>query len=382
MSRRNPETVDHPITPPVEPYGRAIGAALAAVAAVGVILLAFSWPTLTAEPRNLPLAITGQPELVHQVGDALAEHSAESVDVTVLQDRAEAVARIEDRTVVGALILDPAHPEVLTASAMGTGPTQFMNRLSAELRPQLTQQAEAAHQPAPQLKITDIVRYTDEDPTGSRLTASALPLVIGGILGGALLSSLVSSRGHQLVGLGCYAVAGGFGLAAILHFWYGALPGHYPTFAAVITLTLLAIASIVIALRRLLGPLGIGIGAVLFVLLGNAISGVNVPSEFLPGPWGDIGLAMPQGAAASLLRQLAYFPDAGTGTSWSVLGCWAAAGLLLIMITPKRHPQPGHESDGTSRRRRTSAGDETDGHGHDRHQEVSDGDHRVPSMPS
>jgi hypothetical protein len=43
--------------------GRAalIGAPIIAAAAVCLVLLALSWPTLVARPRSVPVAITGQP---------------------------------------------------------------------------------------------------------------------------------------------------------------------------------------------------------------------------------------------------------------------------------------------------------------------------------
>lgn len=329
-------TTHSPADRPRPPYTKAVVIALAAAAAVAAVLIAFSWPTLTAEPRGVRLAITGQPQLVQQVGGALSRQADGGLEFQVVVDRAAAIRQITEREVVGALVLDPTAPEVLTASAAGSGPSQLMSRLSAGLQAQLTQQAAAAHQPAPRLKVTDLVQYSGDDPSGTRLMVAALPLVIGGLLGGALLSTTLSGRGRQLVGLGCYVVAAGFGLAAILHFWYGAVPGNYLVSAAVIALTLLSMASMVIGLRRLLGTPGIAVAAVIFILGGNPISGAGVPREFLPEPWGAVGQAMPQGASATLLRNLSYFPDAATGTSWLVLGCWAVVGLLLIMISGRQ----------------------------------------------
>lgn len=238
-------------------------------------------------------------------------------------DRAAAVERIRHRDAVGAVILDPASPEVLTASAAGAGPNQLMGQLTTTLQQRLAAQAATAHQPPPQLRITDVAPYGAEDRTGTRLSLAALPLLVGGILGGALLSTAVAGRRRQLLGLASFAVIAGFGLGAILQFWYGALTGDYLAAVGVITLAAFTMASVVVGLRRLLGTPGIAVAAVIFILGGNAISGASVPTEFLPEPWATIGQGLPQGAAATLLRDVSYFPDASTAAGWLTLACWA-----------------------------------------------------------
>ena len=57
-----------------------------------------------------------------------------------------------------------------------------------------------------------------------------------------------------------------------------------------------------------------------------------MPSVFLPGAWGQIGQMMVPGASSTLLRSIAYFPEAATSGQWLVLGSWIAFGLLTGVI--------------------------------------------------
>ena len=311
---------------------RPVLAPLAAAAAVCLVLLGFSWPALVAEPRDLPVAVTGQPELVQELTTMMAAQSGDAFELQQVVDRAAAETAVRERDAVGAIVLDPAHPEMIIASATGTGPSEVMRGIGDSLQQKLTEVSASGEAPPLQLTITDVAPYGSDDPNGSRLAIAGLPLTIGGVLGGALISLAVAGLVRQLVGLVSYAVVAGLGLTAILQYWYGALTADFWINSAVLTLALFGVAGVVIGLRRLIGPAGIGLAAVLFVLGANPISGTMTPREFLPEPWAAIGSWTPQGAGPDLLRGLSFFPDAPTGQPWLVLGCWAAAAWLLITL--------------------------------------------------
>lgn len=310
------------------PWSKTFGVAAIAAAAIGVILLAFSWPALTAEPRELAVAVSGSTKAVQQMEtaiDAAGDGDTAPVELIEVDDRNAAVTAIEEREAVGALLLDPRSPEILVASAAGSGPQQLMDRLATTMQTQLPDAA--------QVSTTDVVPYSANDPTGMRLTVTAFPLVIGGVLGGALTGLLLTGTGRQLAAIGTYAVIGGFGLGALLHFWYDAAPGPYGLVALALALGLLAVGSVVLGLVRLIGTPGVALGAVFFVLGCNPISGAMVPREFLPGPWDAIGGWLPPGAGATLLRNVSYFPEAGTAAGWLILAGWAVVGLHLVLLS-------------------------------------------------
>jgi hypothetical protein len=319
--------------------GRAalIGAPIIAAAAVCLVLLALSWPTLVARPRSVPVAITGQPQLVQQADAAVSGRAAGAVELVPVTDCAAAVAAIRQRDAVGAIVLDPTRPEVLTASAAGSADQQAMTQLSTALQQFLADGSRTSGRTPPHLTVTDVVPLSPDDPTGSRLAIAGLPLALGGVLGGVLLSTALTGVRRQLLGLLGYGIVAGLGLAAILGPWYGALPGAYLASAAGIGAIVTSVAAVVVGLRRLIGPAGYGVGALLFILGATPISGATVPRELLPTVWSDLGQLFPQGAGSTLLRTLNYFPDAPTAGNWLVAATWAAIGVVMLLVPTRRH---------------------------------------------
>jgi hypothetical protein len=112
--------------------------------------------------------------------------------------------------------------------------------------------------------------------------------------------------------------------------WLDALSGSYWANSGAIALTATAIALTLVGLHALLGPPGIGLGAVVLFLLGNPLSGVASAPEMLPSGWGTLGQLLPPGAGAGLLRSTAFFDGAASGGPLLVLGCWAAGGAALL----------------------------------------------------
>ena len=130
-----------------------------------------------------------------------------------------------------------------------------------------------------------------------------------------------------------YAVIGGALTALILNVWFGFIPGDFATLWAAFGATYLATASFIVGVSALAVPIvGLGAGAVVTMFIGNPISGATMPSVFLPGAWGAIGQMMVPGASSTLLRSIAYFPEAATSDQWLVLGSWIAFGLLAGVI--------------------------------------------------
>lgn len=327
-------------TPPT--VARTLTVSAVAALIVGLVVLAFAWPSITSEPQDLPVGLVGDPA----AAAGLEEASDGLLDLTSYDDRAAAVGAIEQRDVYGAVVLDPEAPEVLTATAANPQVAHSLQQVAARLQAQQSGSApqgepQAGQQDGPSaataVKVTDVVPFSADDPTGAGMNAAALPLVLGGILGGVATSLMIASKRQRLVGLIVYPVLGGLLLAAILGTWLGALQAGFLVDAAAIALALAAIAMPIAGLRSLLGPPGIGVGAALMMLIANPISGATLPREFLVGSWGEIGQWFPPGAGATLLRNLSYFPDADSLQSWLVLAGWAVAGLLILGLAGLKH---------------------------------------------
>ena len=344
---------------------KVISTSLLASLLVAVVILAFTWPTKTMEAKNLPVSIAGPEVTVSQFEQSLKDKGIETFELKQASSREEAEQQIKQRETYGAIIFtEGAAPEVLTAPAANAAATQMLNGVATQLNAQIQQQALAAKtealtqavqaggeqgaQAAAQLeqmkvqaeqasamtvKTTAVVPLSESDSSGNGLAIAAFPLVMGGTLGGVLSLTLIKGTWRRFATASLYAVIGGAITALILSTWFGFIPGDFATLWAAFGATYLATASFMIGFGSLLAPAaGLGLGAVVTMFIGNPISGATMPSAFLPGAWGAIGQMMVPGASSTLLRSIAYFPEAATSGQWLVLGSWIACGLLAGVI--------------------------------------------------
>ena len=332
---------------------------------VALIVLAFTWPTKTMEAKNLPVSIAGPEVTVSQFEQSLKDQGIETFDLKQASSRKEAEQQIKQRETYGAIIFtEGAAPEVLTAPAANAAATQMLNGVATQLNAQIQQKALAAKtealtqavqtggeqgaQAAAQLeqmkvqaeqasamavKTTVVVPLSENGSSGSGIAISAFPLVIGGILGGSFSVLRVNGTWRRFATATLYSVIGGALTALILNVWFGIIPGDFATLWAAFGATYLATAFFIVGVGALSSPLiGLAVGAVITMFIGNPISGASMPSVFLPGVWGQIGQMLVPGASSTLLRSIAYFPEVATSDQWLVLGSWIAFGLLTGVI--------------------------------------------------
>ena len=318
------------------PWRRTVAISVALAAVVAIVVLAFSWPGLVSEVKNLPIAVAGPSALVDQVESGLEKNAPGTFVVTPTADRDSAVALIKQRSVYGAIVLSAA-PEVLTASAASPIVSQALTGLAGQLENQVNAAAAATAPPGGAIphitvKVTDVVPLSPNDPRGVGLVAAAFPLVLGGMVGGIGLTVALVGAWRRLVGVVLYAVIAGAAIAAILQGWFGVLEGSFALNWAGFSMSLLAIGAPIVGFAALVGRAGVAIGPVLFLLIANPISSAAQPKEFLPEPWGAIGQWFPPGAGATLIRNLSYFPHANSTFPWFVLSLWALVGILLGVL--------------------------------------------------
>lgn len=333
-------------TPAGAPWARVAAIALGLVAAVSTIVLAFLWPASTAEVKNLPVALVGQPAQVAAIEAALSEKAPGTFAFTEAADRDAAVELIESREVYGAIVIGRA-PEVLTASAASPVVAQLLAGLAPVMQARIVAElaAQGIQPPAPiVVEVTDVAPLAEADSRGAVLAASSFPIVIGGLLGGIALSFAVASVWRRVAAVAIYSVGAGFALAGILQGVFGALQGDYLVQAMAISLAILSMAGVIVGLVSLLGRPGIPLGVVTFLLVANPISAAAQPVEFLAQPWGAVGQWFPPGAAATLLRDLSYFPAADATFPWLVLTAWAALGLALAALAAVTTERRAHRT--------------------------------------
>ncbi len=104
----------------------------------------------------------------------------------------------------------------------------------------------------------------------------------------------------------------------------------------------LSTASFVVGMNALVGRVGIPVGSVVTMLVGNPLSASTQPAQFLAGPWGAVGQWFVPGASTTLVRDLSYFPDANPTFAWIVLAGWAVIGLVATAAGHFRNQQDVH----------------------------------------
>ncbi|HYR14594.1 MAG TPA: ABC transporter permease, partial [Mycobacterium sp.] len=194
-----------------------------------------------------------------------------------------------------------------------------------------------AQQAGVPLRTEDLAPPTAADPRGAGLAASALPITLAGLLlAVALVLLLKREVWTRLAAAVVFAAVAGTTIAALLRYVFGSIDQNVWGVAAGLTLGLLAAGLSILGLGSLFGRVGLIVGALLALLLGNPLSGLNSAAEMLPTGWGTLGQWLPQGANATLLRSTAFFDGAGATTAIAVLTCWAVAGAALVMIAAVR----------------------------------------------
>ncbi|MFF5645823.1 MULTISPECIES: ABC transporter permease [Streptomyces] len=322
---------------PAAPNRRAVAVILLVPLIVTLSLWAFSWPAARIAPRDLPVGVAGPAPAADQLQQAFEQREG-AFEIHRYADAAAAREAIGDRVVYGAVVVTGKGPQLLTASAASPVVAQL-----------LTEAVKGAALAGAAVPVTDVVAAPKADPRGAALGAGILPLALAGVAAGAMIT-LMGLRGSRAA-LTLVGAAGLVGVAAtaIAHSWLGVITGDWWTEAGAIGLTVLAIGSAVAGLAALLGTKGIGLGALLMVLLGNSFSGVTSAPELLPEPVGAIGQWLPPGAGGSLLRSVAFFDGAAASGAALVLAAWAVLGLAAVLTGGhRRKPNteeavaPGH----------------------------------------
>lgn len=312
------------------PWPQLVRMSLILAAVVAIVVLAFSWPGVTSEPQDLPVAVVGDGEQVSGVESALEKQQPGVFEFTRLPDRDAAVDAIESREVYGAIV-PGAEAEVLTATAASPVAAQMLAGVATGLETAANKEAGDAG-PIITVERTDLAPFIDSDPKGAGFASALFPLVLGGMLAGIALTMSIDGVARRVVGLLVTAAASGLLVTLVMHTWLGVLPGDLLATAGVFSVSVLAIGAPIAGFASIVGQAGVAIGPVLFMLIGNPIAGTRSPGEFLPGPWGAVGQLMPPGAGATLLRDVSYFPAADITGPLLVLAAWAGIGLLLAGV--------------------------------------------------
>ncbi|MGH3674478.1 MAG: ABC transporter permease [Mycobacterium sp.] len=320
----------HHASPAHEPPAavRAAGLVVALSLGLAILFIAFGLPAAKSGPHDVPIGVSGPQAANGQFGGMLEQNAPGAFAVTYYPGEAALRTAIRDRDVYGGIAVTPQGPTLLLASGGSPMVAQLLTQVGSGI---------AQHTGMP-MRTVDLAPLAQDDPRGTGLAASALPLALAGLLPAVILVIVFPSQVWLRFGATVvFAGAAALTIAGVLRYVFGSIETNFWGVTAGLGLGVLATALALLGLGSLFGRVGLAIGAAAVMLLGNPLSGVASAPEMLPNGWGAFGQWLPQGANATLLRSTAFFDGAGATTAIVVLTCWAVAGAVMIVIAAVRN---------------------------------------------
>ncbi len=309
---------------------RATGVVVALALVLAVVAIAFALPAARTAPRDVPVGAAGPQAASGQVAAILDKQAPGVFAVTYYPGEAALKEAIRNRDVYGGIAFGPDGRSLLIATGGSPMVAQMLTQIGNGI---------AQHAGVP-LRTEDLAPPTKDDPRGAGLAASALPITLAGLLPAiALVIVLRREVWTRLAAVVVFAGVAGVTIAALLQYVLGSIDQNFWGVAGGLTLGTLASGLTILGLGSLFGRIGLGLGAVLALLVGNPLSGLNSAPEMLPGGWGLVGQWLPQGANATLLRSTAFFDGAGAAMPIVALTCWIVAGAALVIVAALRRPR-------------------------------------------
>jgi hypothetical protein len=334
MTTQSLSSPTHHAAPAYQPPAalRATGVVAALAVVIAIVAIAFALPAARSKPHDVPIGAAGPQAASGQVADILDQNAPGAFEITYYPGEAALRDAIRNRDVYGGISFGPDGRTLLIATGASPTVAQLLNQVGTGI----AQHAGVA------LRTEDMAAPTAQDPRGAGLAASALPITLAGLLPAiALVFVLRREVWTRFAAAVVFAGLAGATIAALLRFVLGSIDANFWGVAGGLALGALASGLSMLGLGSLFGRAGLAVGALLALLLGNPLSGLNSAPELLPSGWGALGQWLPQGANATLLRSTAFFGGSGAMMAIVVLAGWAVVGAALIVIAAIRTGKGG-----------------------------------------
>ena len=309
VGRRAAETILRPL----------LGGLLLLLALIGLIGTAVKNP----QPHDIQVGLVGPAPAIHQISEGLDSNAPGAFRFTSYGSVEVARAAIDARSVDGVLVLGAGGPRLIVAGAAGDGVTGV---ITGGLTNAFRAQGQA-------VTLETVHPFATGDAHGLILFFVVLAVVISTLVAQALVGlSADSGLGARLFMLVVYASLSSLvamGTAAWIADGYGS---GFWTAAGLLGLASAAVGAVVAGSARLLGTAGVGLAALLVVLLDLVASGGPIGSQLLPDFYRWLAPGMPAGQLYSAVRGALYFDNAGLGMPIGVLSTWLAGGLVLMLL--------------------------------------------------
>ena len=296
---------------------------LVALLVQAVFVFSYVGALHSPSPHGVALGVVGSPAMPAAVGKSF------SLKTVSYPSEAAALHAIDERKVVGALVVSPAGAKLFVVPAAGPS-------AAAALGAAFSAAAVAFHK---KIEIVQVHPLPKGDAVGIVSFLLTMALVVGGYLSATMamaFGGLSTPRGRAAA-LSIVAVLGALATATIAGPVLGAIPtSKFLELWALFILVMAAVALSTSALQTLLGPPGTLVVVVVFVIFGAPAAGGSVPAAFLPGFWRAIGPYLPAGAGTTAVRNTLYFAGNDITHALIVLAAYLLVGAAVMLTVRKR----------------------------------------------
>ncbi|NYV77595.1 ABC transporter permease, partial [Streptomyces sp. UH6] len=281
---------------------------------------------------HMPVAVVGTGPAAEAVVSALDDSPGGAVDARLVGDADRAVDLLRDQEVTGVLEIPAGDggPAVLTtASAGGASQASTVAQL---LTPVTVGQGW-------DLETKDAAPLPDGDMAGIAVLFAAMGMMLAGYVP---LSVLTMSMPYLLSVRRFVPLLAGWSFVTSSVIWLilgplvGAVDGHYLAFVGIGMLATGAVGCAQMLFTKLVGPLAVLVGMLLWVCFGMPASNLALSVHTMPGFFQWLHGVLPLPAAGESLRSLLYFDGRGLDGHLITLGVWLVAALALALLKERK----------------------------------------------
>jgi hypothetical protein len=314
-----------------QPNPRRLFAVAVAAAVVGFILtLSFGFADHAPAPHGVRVAVAAPAGLVQGLTTGLAHAVPGGFTVMAAPSARAVIASVRSQSAAGGLVAGATGAvTIVTAGAAGLSQQQTITAA-------LTGAATALHR---QARSLDGAPLPARDRAGLSVFVFELGLLLPSVIGsiGLFLLGRRFRVWWRVIAAAVFALLIACGSVLVLDPILGALTGASAALIGVGCLGSLTFVVFVAACQAVTGLPGTGLAALVFVVVGNAVSGGTVPFAFLPSGFRQVAPWLPNGAVVSAARDVVYLPGSDLGHPLLVLGIWLAGSLAVLAGVDRLH---------------------------------------------
>ena len=274
-------------------------------------------------PHDLPVGLAGPAPALDQLSKRFDSAAPGAFEFRAYASQSDALSALDSRTVDAVLVLGPGGPRLIVAGAAG-------DAVSGAVAGAFTS---AFKSQGVDLRMETVHPFAAGDAHGLILFFVVLAVLVSTLLPQVLLGGAEAGGALRLAAVLLYAP-----LAALVAMgsanWItgGAYGSGFWTATGLVALASAAVGAVVAGSARLLGAAGLGLAALVVLLVDLVSSGGPAGSLLLPDFYRRLEPWMPAGQLYTALTSTFYFPDAELSRPVLVLLGWLAGGVLLLLL--------------------------------------------------